>query len=197
MARLFSGHTPPLWRLWLWWVAGHIIAGALVITVLRVATGLTDWYFFGVAFGLLQWLVIRQHSPRATFATFGWRWVVASSVGGVVARLINLSLDAPVYSMLSRSTAAIIDGAVYGIGLGVAQWLLLRFGSAQRGTAWWMLVNILGGAVGLPLAIAVNGAWFALLGEGGDGIAAWAAYGAAYGAITGVGVVRLLAKLAA
>jgi hypothetical protein len=139
------------WTLWLKWILASTLGWAIGL-VLRVE------FAIGVAVGILQWLVLRPLVRGA-----GW-WIPASAGGwGVGAALVTLVL---------RPENPFIAPVIIGVGIGVAQWLVLRW-QFQRAW-WWIVLSTLGWAVGM---MGVFGASLA---------------GAAAGAVTGVALELLL-----
>lgn len=93
----------------------------------------------GVAVGLAQWLVLRQVIRRA-----GW-WILASTVGwGIGWAIIVTGLVVPPNG---TGLTALISGAILGIYIGLAQWIVLRRNVAQAG--WWLPASIAGWMMGL------------------------------------------------
>jgi len=139
------------WTLWVKWI---------LVTTLGWAGGLALGVEFvvGVVVGSLQWLVVRPLIRQD-----GW-WIPASGAGwaGGVALV----------TLLLRPANPVVGPALIGAGIGVAQWLVLRW-QFQRAW-WWIVVSTLGWAVGL---MGVFGAPLA---------------GAAAGAVTGVALEFLL-----
>lgn len=112
-----------VWRFWFQWV---------LVTAVSWAVGVLGGVLFGAVVGVAQWLVLRRHIPRA-----GW-WVLASTVGWFVALNVSGALD-----RVLDWTLWYISGAVGGMAVGAAQWLVLRRRVARAG--WWMLPTIAGG----------------------------------------------------
>jgi len=139
------------WTLWLKWILVSTLGWALGLA-LRVE------FAVGAAVGVLQWLVLRPLVRRD-----GW-WIPASAIGWAG--------SAALVTFLLRPENPFVAPAIIGAGIGVAQWLVLRW-QVQRAW-WWIVLSTLGWAVGL---MGVFGAPLA---------------GAAAGAVTGVGLELLL-----
>ncbi len=132
------GKSPPSprttldWAVWVQWVLATT-AGWVLGLVLGGELGV------GAFIGLTQWLVLRRY-----FANTGW-WVLASGVGwlagwAIVAPGLILPPDGGLL-------ASIIAGAIFGITMGVAQWMVLRRWVKLAGM--WILISIPGWTIGL------------------------------------------------
>lgn len=138
------------------WIAGFALFGAL----------------FGVAGGIMQWLVLRQYVAQ----TGGW--VLATAVGYTLAA----TTTALIFTYSDIAVAGMVAfGTVAGILGGLLQWLVLRRKVAHAG--WWVLANTLGLVVGMgiagPLAIS--------LGQAGRVIEPTIVFGTLFG--VGVGAI--------
>jgi len=129
------------WILWLKWI---------LVTTLGWAVGLALGIEFviGAAVGILQWIVLRPLVRED-----GW-WIPASAAGWAGgAALVTLVL---------RPQSPVLGPVVIGAGIGVAQWLVLRW-QVYRAW-WWILLSTLGwtlgmlGLLGASLVGAVAGA---------------------------------------
>ena len=132
------------------WVIGFAVCEA-VKSVLFVLTHFnSDGLVIGAAMGTAQWLVLRRR-----MAPVRW-WVVASIVGFGVGRLLG---DAAAQGV-SASLGYALSGAILGVSVGLAQWLILRRHAAQAGwwvpacgLAWavgWSIIGLVEEAAGLP-----------------------------------------------
>jgi len=138
-------------------VSGLALAGASTLLV-----GSIGGAALGASLGIAQWLVLRRHIRSA-----GW-WVVASTVGGIagvalgmllsdaLGPLIGVALDGAARPrasdprlLLSRAVAGAGVGAVIGLALGGAQWLVLR--QHVRSAGWWIGVSGFGWMIGLSI----------------------------------------------
>jgi hypothetical protein len=138
-------------------VTGFALAGASTLLV-----GLIGGAGLGAGLGMTQWLVLRRHIPAA-----GW-WVLVSSVGGIIGvavalmladglrPLIAASLDEPVRSgsiaprrIVSSALENGVAGTGVGLGLGSAQWLVLR--RSARSAGWWIVASCVGWMASLSL----------------------------------------------
>jgi membrane associated rhomboid family serine protease len=150
--------------LWQQWVLVSAVAGSVVASLpIRVAGGdIADGVAFAVTF-VGQFVVLRRVIRRAS----RWLWVslvggfLATIVGIVPARRVQDTIDGikssplglagigPGRSALGYFAGAVIVGVGFGAGLGLAQWLLLRWRFVQAD--WWILANASGFAVGMVL----------------------------------------------
>jgi len=139
------------WTLWLKWILVSTLGWV-------IGWALTNQFIVGAVVGTVQWVVLRP-----LIREDGW-WIAASAAGwaGSVALV----------TFLLRPGNPFVGPAIIGIGIGVVQWLVLRW-QLQRAW-WWIVLSTLGWGVGL---MGVLGASLA---------------GAAAGAVTGVGLELLL-----
>jgi len=120
------------WSLWFQWVLATTLGWI-------IGWGFIGEAGIGVVIGIAQWLVLRRLGYQA-----GW-WIWASTVGWAVGwALIVTGLIVPPEGGVLASLAA---GAVLGVTIGVAQWLVLRRFVYQA--SWWMLASTVGWMVGL------------------------------------------------
>jgi hypothetical protein len=103
--------------------------------------------------GLAQWFVLRQEFSQA------WWWVLANIVswsllGGSGVGALGWVAPRTPYIPL-RVVFGVVNGALIGALIGVAQWLVLR---KQIERAWrWILPSTVGWAIGLTLGWSVGG----------------------------------------
>lgn len=139
------------WVLWLKWILVTTLGWAFGVALgVEVA--------IGAVVGVLQWLVLRPLIRRD-----GW-WIPASAAGWAG--------GAGLVVFLLRPENPVVAPAIIGAGIGLAQWLVLRWQVSRAW--WWIVVSILGWAVGM---MGILGASLA---------------GAAAGAVTGVSLELLL-----
>jgi hypothetical protein len=120
--------------------------------------GLVGGAALGGGIGVAQWLVLRRHIGAA-----GW-WAVASVIGGMVGVALGLVLGDTLHPLLATVGAArpaapggtwgsalpvVAAGAVIGVTMGSAQWLVLR--RYVRSAGWWIVGSGLGWMAGLGL----------------------------------------------
>jgi hypothetical protein len=156
----------------------------------EILIGLVSGAVIGGALGIAQWLVLRRYIEM----TF-W-WILACILGGMIGLSIGMalgdSLALPAVRAATREAAAGalpwrvilqagISGALLGVMLGAAQWLVLR--GAVRSAGWWIIVSGLGWMLGLGLG--------ALIAEISNVLIAVLLTGAIGGAVTGLALQQL------
>jgi hypothetical protein len=167
------------WRFWALWAAAflgfpiggglaYLLVGQITTPVQATVAGAVT----GAILGAVQWAVLRLRLPMPIW------WVVATSAGLAVGLAISTAL------LGTESTGAELLGraAITGLGVGVAQWLVLR-----RLVPWaavWIAVIGLGWVLG----------WFV---SGSIGIGpSWSVFGAsgalAFQLLTGLALYVLL-----
>lgn len=170
------------WRVWLGWMLACAASAAVALTVTGAAVragslnAAVVWAAFGAvigaSLGITQWLVLRRQIPQA------YLWVLASGLGGVAVGALGFAMGGAVGGPLG--------GAVIGASLGIPQWLVLRHRVSQA--YMWVLISIVGFALGLSAGEAVG---FAVGGAVGWPIGG-TIHGIVVGAITGAALVWLL-----
>ncbi len=139
------------WGFWWQWVVATVLgnvagwpSGLVVALVLSLRAGNTWAYAAlfglpGVGVGIMQWVILRQIVKKA-----GW-WVLASFAGsavfGVLFAVGNLAL--------SGAGDWAKFGALMGVCVGIAQWLVLRQMVGSAG--WWVLVSVALDTAGLAV----------------------------------------------
>ncbi len=77
----------------------------------------------------------------------GWgfwlQWVLASTVGLLLGFIVGFPLSFLAMDMLGERLGQSFGGIVFGIGVGVLQWLVLRRRISRAG--WWVLTSAAGG----------------------------------------------------
>ncbi|MBS1252177.1 MAG: hypothetical protein MAG451_01215 [Anaerolineales bacterium] len=114
------------WAFWFRWILVNTLGWLLGWTLLH-QTGI------GAVIGLTQWFVLRSLAPQA-----GW-WVLLSAGGWAIGQVVVITVLPPQVGVLA--------GAVLGATTGIAQWLVLRRWVHRAG--WWIVMSILGWALGL------------------------------------------------
>lgn len=176
------------WRLWLWWVVAGVVGWGLgwglgwsevEFWSVDIAAAEYGGVVVGVTVvGVLQWLMLRRQIARAAW------WIVASLVSGVVAGgvIYGVGGDAGFTAEVTRDLDVgwVVEAGLYGVVLGVLQWLVLRGQVALSGL--WVVASTVGWIVGDPVCSSLMG----------FGTLSWVVFGAVYGAITGLVLVWLL-----
>ena len=183
--------------LWLSWVLASAAAGAYFGATTEDTALFGHLVMPGLIVGVAQWLVLRRYLPYA-----GW-WILASALGWILGSIVMLTIYGIIDQILgirlpSRILSPVVISTLYGAALGAAQWLVLR-GHTQR-AGWWVLISVVGGAVGWAVGVACPGIPFgsaalsfaprwAVNGAVTNGVA-WAVNGA----VTGIALVWLLPR---
>ncbi len=176
------------WRLWLWWVVAGVVGWAagwglgwseVEFWSVDIAAAEYGGVVVGVTVvGALQWLMLRRQLAGAAW------WIVASLVSGVVAGgvIYGVGGDAGFTAEVTRDLDVgwVVEAGLYGVVLGVLQWLVLRRQVALSGL--WVLASTVGWIVGDPVCSSLMD----------FGALSWVVFGAVYGAITGLVLMWLL-----
>jgi hypothetical protein len=179
-----------------WWLLATIVgvAGSLpsvfVIAAIAnraVGTPVEDQLPYGLLLGLtvgiMQWLVLRRFVSQAGL------WILATTAGLVIGRLMWTAVEKPVYGLIGHplivgdpfSIMSLISTVAFGATTGLLQWLVLRRQFSHAG--WWLLVS--------PVAW---GAGSLAIRQSPDMVTDLIVVGAVYGAITALAVVLLLGR---
>jgi hypothetical protein len=165
-------------KFWLSWtvvtVVGYVVG---ILALLPIATslayaaqsplliGLLSGAALGATIGIAQWLLLRRRTP------VNLAWVGATILGGMIGMALGMGLE-PTTSMAgevrdsTREAAALVipwrvawqtglAGAFFGLGIGLAQWYVLR--RYARSAGWWILVNGAAWLIGLGAGAALAG----------------------------------------
>jgi len=122
-------------RMWLWPVAillgfpiGGLVADLVVDGVDSVGVALAGGLIAGAIIGAAEWFALRQW--------VSWLWIPATSAG----MALGLAAGAALVNYGTDRGDVVLIGAVTGVGVGVAQALVL----ARRrfpGVFWWAVAN--------------------------------------------------------
>jgi hypothetical protein len=151
-------------RFWLFWVLAFLsfpIAGVLAIFVVPVTTALRAVIagaIAGAALGLIQWLVLKSRLPSLSI----W-WVAATSLGFAV----GLAISTAFLGSETGGNELLWRGAITGLGIGIAQWIILRQVLPLPQSVIWIGVVALGWALG----------WFVTRAAGIDLSLKWYVFG--------------------
>jgi hypothetical protein len=122
-------------RLWLWLVAilvgfpiGGLVADLVVDGVDSVGAALAGGLIAGTIIGAAQWFALRQW--------VSWLWIPATSVG----MALGLAAGAALVDYGTDRGDVVLIGAVTGVGVGVAQALVLARHRVP-GALWWAVAN--------------------------------------------------------
>jgi hypothetical protein len=89
---------------------------------MRSLNGVAIVVSFGLALGIGQWLVLRNHLPQAS------RWVLATSASLALALGASLALDGEGRELLAFAVGGLLVGALTGLGM---VWMLRDSASAD------------------------------------------------------------------
>jgi hypothetical protein len=121
--------------------------------------------FAGLCVGFAQWWALKPaNDPLPSVAEFmdGEQntglspttvqrdWIVLTAVGSILGAIPALS--ASVLVALGLGLGIAIAGAIFGAGIGVAQYFILQRGLSRAG--WWIAANVAGGALCALLTLA-------------------------------------------
>jgi len=155
---------------WIGWTAATTVGLSLGTTVSTFLVGATArplspllggiifvlsyGVLIGIVVGLTQCLAI----PRGTA---GWKmWILATPLGAgagyvlasVVGEILGNTIDPSLNVVIGEGAIETVSGAVVGLGIGFAQWLVLRRGLSHG--RWWIVASVVGGALGYGAAAA-------------------------------------------
>jgi hypothetical protein len=119
------------WALWFFWIMATALGwflGGLISSPLTIVIS-------GFLVGIFQWLVLQGRIGRP------WHWIFSSFCGWTIGYFITF------YGALREFE--IFDGAIIGLTVGIAQWVILR--SELRWAGWWIIFSIIGWTTGLTL----------------------------------------------
>jgi hypothetical protein len=128
------------------WILGYVIFPGIGF----VASGFTV--------GILQWLVLKPIISKA------WRWILVSAIGWAIGASIAV--------ILGSAETNILTSSMIGIGIGIAQWFILR--PELQWADWWIPICLVSWTTGLTL------------------FPGFLSSGALAGAISGIALVLLL-----
>jgi hypothetical protein len=171
------------WRFWLFWVLAFFsfpIAGLLAVFVVPVDTpvrALIAGAIAGAALGLIQWLILKSRLPSLSI----W-WVAATSLGMAT----GLAIGTAFLGSETAGNELLWRGAITGLCIGIAQWIILRQVLPLPQSVLWIGVVSLGWALG----------WFVTRSAGIDLSQKWYVFGMsgalAFQLLTGLALYFLL-----
>ena len=154
--------TNDTWRFWLGWTLATVIGyafGLLLLLPFAVSLayaaqrplliGLLSGAILGTSIGTAQWLLLRRRTPVTA------AWIGGTVIGGMIGMALGMWLEPtdPLVSTVRDATrdAAVlvipwrvawqtsVAGALFGVGMGAAQWWVLRL--YARSAGWWIFTN--------------------------------------------------------
>jgi hypothetical protein len=129
-------------------LAAHLLVGPVATVGAAAVGGLVT----GAAIGAAQWWALRPTGPSAA------RWVLASALGMATALTLATAVAGPPATL----GALLVQGAVCGLGLGVAQAGVLLGRLGARALLWPVLlagVWALGWAVTAAVGVRLEDGW--------------------------------------
>ncbi len=123
---------------------GGLAARLLVGPVENALRGMFAGLVTGAIIGLAEWLVLRQAIPISV------GWVAATALG----MALGLAAGVAVTGTSTEGNALLIRAAITGLGIGVAQWLLLQPRIPMSG--WWIGVIAVSWTIGWYVTRAVG-----------------------------------------
>ena len=138
-------------RFWLLSFVGGVLSWGLVWWIVPGSGGSFVVILFGIIAGLIsgyaQWRALRG------ILAGSWKWIVASAIGlGAGFGLAVGAIGGGIYSI--QSQFAILGGSA-GLGIGLAQWLVVR--RQISGVGWWFVANVGSLALGLSIVSGIFG----------------------------------------
>jgi len=115
--------------LWFQWIMATAVGWLLGRFLLP---NLSFWTI-GLAIGILQGIVL-QHRIRKS-----WQWILATAVGWMLGSFIILFVVPQGMDFLA--------GAVAGLAMGTAQWVILR--REIQWSGWWIVMNVVAWTTGM------------------------------------------------
>jgi len=92
----------------------------------------------------------------------GFQWAALTVLGLVAGLALALPLGVPLFAILGAMAGTPVVLSIVGLGLGTAQWPIIRRHVASSG--WWIVVSALGMGVGLAGVILVEQVGRAVIG---------------------------------
>lgn len=131
------------WFILLWWLLCGVLGYAVGFPAgLALADSLVwGWPAGGGLASLGQWYILRAHIPRAAW------WVAASLAGLSLGSALGYLLSQQVVLLAGLTATYVWVGGTVGLGVGIAQWVLLR--RHFRQAAWWVPASVAGYALSL------------------------------------------------
>ncbi|MBF2009227.1 MAG: hypothetical protein IGS49_28240 [Chlorogloeopsis fritschii C42_A2020_084] len=185
----------------LWWILANAVGGAVVGALEESGFQfLATLILTGPILGVAQWFVLRR------YLRYAYWWILASTFGWLLGIQVRIAagriLDPIVEILLAVGGFGevfwlnVVKEPVTAVGLGIAQWLILRHYSNQAG--WWIVANVLGGCVNGAVSSAVCAAICQTLAmKLNAGVASAIAYGTGWAGsalVTGIMLVWLFSN---
>jgi hypothetical protein len=149
------------WKLGVWWslaTIGGLVLGLIILFAgLGAAINNAPPFLFGLVIGctfglgcaLMQWLALRR-------LVSAW-WILATFAAWAIFWAINLAgFLGNGTGVLGKVIEGLGHGALFGVLLGLFQWLILR--SKTKNAIWWIYANVLGWSIGAALGDGIKAA---------------------------------------
>jgi hypothetical protein len=159
---------------------GEVVMQATNETVGFAASGALFGIFVGGGLGSGQQVVLKLKTGWGS--GWGWASALATAIVWAIAFPLFITVGGP-----ASSPAGAVLAILFGLALGVGQWLVLR--NHLPGAGRWITVNTVSLALALAVALGLGGEGRELLSIGAAGLLA--------GALTGLGMTWLLRDSAA
>jgi hypothetical protein len=149
------------WIRWLLFTSAGLVAGLVVFIIVGsflgeagdeappIVFGSVLGVIFGTTFGIAHWLVLRRYLDRIA------AWIPASAAAFTLATAVVFALlngDDPDSHILLKLS----HGAVLGLALGAAQWIMVRDKMQEQGYLW-ILFSVVGWTLGELAGILLTG----------------------------------------
>ena len=162
------------------WSVGEAVENALGETVVAFFTGGLFGAIFALGAGLGSGLLMKKQGMSAG------RWIIATVAAGAIGMAVGFTL---VFTFLNVDTmpevlAGLMIGLSLGLPIGIGQSLLLRKYHFRANE--WTVINTLAFTLAMVVSLPLSG-------EGREWISL-GAMGLLFGAVTGLGMVWLLAR---
>ena len=103
----------------------------------------------GLACGFAQWLILRKRLENIVV------WIVATFLGWGIFWSLNMAgLFGEGNGVAGKVLEGLEHGALFGLLLGVFQWLIIR--NKLRSAGWWVLVNVVSWSLGAAIGDGVK-----------------------------------------
>jgi hypothetical protein len=149
------------WKLGLWWslatIGGLVLGLAILFAGLGAAINNAPPFLFGLVIGctfglgcaVMQWLALRRLVSAS--------WILATFAAWAIFWAVNLAgFLGNGTGVLGKIVEGLGHGALFGVLLGLFQWLVLR--SKTPHANWWIYANVLGWSIGAALGDGIKAA---------------------------------------
>ena len=156
---------------WIRWIGATTVGYALGVTLSAVLVGAIARPFSAMAGGIIVVFlfgavigVVISASQLVAIPRGGvpWRgWILATVLGGavgfavaaMVGEVLGNTIDPTLSVVIGGGAIQIASGATVGLGIGFAQWFVLR--RLLPVGRWWIVASVVGSGLGYGAAVAV------------------------------------------